>query len=320
MNKVKKISDSKVKTIGDIAAYVKKYDLGKSYRSIPFSKLTTLRMGGIIELLYFPNNIDSFIKVMKIIKKNNIKYFLIGNGSNVFANDKHYDGVVINLKEIDFTYELKDEYVKVSAGMSMAKLIFNLMKYDIGGLEFLVGIPGSIGGIIYMNAGAYGHNISEYILELKVLDKENNVRVLKRKNLNFSYRSSTIKEEGMIVLEAKLKVEGKKKELIKQEIKLYLQNRKENQPLDHFNAGCTFKNGEISSWKLIDEIGYRGYRVGDAGVSEKHSNFLINYGNASSLDMLHLIEILKYKVKEEKKIDLECEWIFVNFDLEENVV
>lgn len=320
MNKVKRIYENKVKNINDIALFIKQNNLGDVYKSIPFSKMTTLKIGGNIELLYFPNSINSFIKVLKLIRKNNIEYFLIGNGSNVLANDNPYKGIVINLREIDFKYKLKDNYVIASAGMGIAKLIFSLMKYDIGGLEFLIGIPGTIGGMIYMNAGAYGHNISEYIIELRVIDKDNNIKVLKREELEFSYRDSTIKENNMIVLDAKIKVERKEKEKIKEEIKFYLENRKENQPLQHYNAGCTFKNKDISSWKLIDEVGCRGFRIGDAGVSEKHANFLINYGNASAFEMMNLINYLKHKVRDEKSIELDCEWVFVNFDFAENEV
>lgn len=320
MNKVKRIYESKVKNINDIALFIKQNNLGNAYKSIPFSKLTTLKIGGNIELLYFPNSINNFIKILKLIRKNKIDYFIIGNGSNVLANDIPYRGIVINLKEIDFKYNLKENYVVASAGMGIAKLIFSLMKDDIGGLEFLIGIPGTIGGMIYMNAGAYGHNISEYIIELRVIDENNDIRVLKREELDFSYRNSTIKEKNMIVLDAKIKVERKEKEKIKEDIKIYLENRRENQPLQHYNAGCTFKNGDISSWKLIDEVGCRGFRIGDAGVSEKHANFLINYGNASAFEMFNLINYLKHKVRDEKNIELDCEWVFVNFDFAENEV
>lgn len=312
--------DQTKKKINDVYLYIRKNNFGRCLRKIPFSSITTLKIGGNIELLYYPKTKEALVNVLKLIRKNNIKHFIIGNGSNVLANDIYYDGIVINLREIESNFEIKETYVDVPAGMSMAKLIFSLMKYSLGGLEYLIGIPGTIGAMICMNAGAFNKSISENIIEISVIDKDSNLKKLRAKDLLFSYRNSNIKEEEMIVLDAKLSIVKKDKEKIKEEIKIYMQDRKEKQPLELCNAGCAFKNNIIPAWKLIDDVGLRDYRINDVGVSNKHSNFLVNYGKGNAFDMMNLINIIKSKIREAKNIEIECEWVFVNFDFHENEV
>lgn len=317
---MKRMSSIKVKTINDLNLYILNQNYGKTYTRFPFRDLTTLKIGGNIRLLFYPNSEQALLDVLSIINRNKFKYFLIGNGSNVLANDNYFDGVVIKLKDMNDYIRVNDDVVEVGAGLSIAKVIFSLMKYNLGGLEFLIGVPASVGGLICMNAGAFKENISDYLLELRVINKEGKIENIKREKLKFSYRTSSVKDDNMIVLSAKFKLVKSNREEIKNKIKKYLGLRKERQPLDTYNAGSTFKNSIVNSAKLIDECNLKGFNFNDAYVSNKHANFLINSNKASAFDMIRLIYYIKDVVRKEKGVELECEWVFINFDFEENVV
>lgn len=317
---MKKLSENKIKDIDDLSLYIKQQNYGKVFSRVPFKDLTTIKIGGNIKLLFYPNSEKALVDVLRIIKKNHFKYFIIGNGSNVLANDNFYDGIVIKLKDLNDYIKINDNFVEVGAGIGMAKLIFSLMKENLGGLEFLVGIPATIGGMVCMNAGAFNHSVSEFIEEIKIVNDDGKIEKIKKEKLYFSYRDSIVKEKKYIILSVRFKLIRKEKELIKKDIRKYLGIRKNKQPIDSFNAGCVFKNNINNSGKLIDECDLKGFSINDAMVSEKHANFLINKEKASAFEMMSLIYYVKDIVRREKNIELECEWVFINFDFEENVV
>ena len=294
--------------------YIKINNLGEYYTNKTFKDVTTLKIGGKIKLLFYPNTIENFIKFYKFYLMDK-KYHLtvIGNGSNVFANSKDYDGVVICFKKIKFKYSIIKNIVTVNSGVMIMDLINYCKNKKIGGLEKLSYIPATIGGMIKMNAGAYNYEISNQLLYITVIDKNGNIRVYNKKDIIFSYRKCNIEIDD-IILNCTFELNSKPKEEINKTMEYIKNNRKNKQPIEFYNAGSTFKNiNDIHIWKLIDSLGLRGYRINDAMISEKHCNFLINKKDCNSDDMIDLINFVKSKIKEKYNISIECEWNFINF-------
>lgn len=292
--------------------YIKNNKLGNIDLNNSFSNLTTIKIGGKIKLLYYPNTIDNFIKFYHYyLHFKDYPLIIIGNGSNLLVNSNDYNGIVISFKKIIFKYSIYKNYITISSGVMIMDLINYLKKINIGGIEKLSYIPATLGGMIKMNASAYNKTISDNLYYIKSIDELGNINIYYKKDIIFEYRKSNIKE---IILECCLYLESKKEKEIDETISFIKKNRIEKQPLDKYNAGSTFKNiNHIPIWKLIDGVGLRGYKVNNAMVSEKHCNFLINYNNCNSNDMIKLITIIMEKVKEKYNYNLECEWIFINF-------
>ncbi len=265
---------------------------------------TTYKLDGFIKEIVFPKDVLELKEVLKSLSGK--KYKIIGNGSNLIL-DESYDGVLINLKYFN-NIEFNDNVVKVGAGYSLPKFALECANKGLSGLVFASGIPGTIGGAVYMNAGAYGKEISDILKEVTILDDELNVKVLSKKELNSSYRDSIFKHKNYICLEAVFTLEHGDKDTILKEIKEIIETRKAKQPLEYPSAGSVFKNGEgYSAGRLIEKAGLKGTRVGDAEVSLKHANFIVNRGKAKASDIINLIEIVKKKIKEEDNIDLILE-------------
>ena len=285
--------------------YVNENDLGKIECDKSFKELTTIGCGGDIEILYYPENIDSLQKAYKFIKQKNLKYFVIGNGSNVLAKDAIFDGIVICLKKLKYTYKLLDNKIEVSAFYPTITLAYELAKKGLGDLSFLGGIPGLLGGAIYNNSGAYNDNISNHIINVKYIDTAGNIKILSKNDCGFSYRYSIFHDIEGIIIEATISVD----EIETMEI---LEKRKKtrqlSQPLNCKSMGSVFKNNPlIESWRVIDALHMRGFGIGDAQVSMKHTNFIINMGNASSNDVLSLIELIENRSRLEFGIILSSE-------------
>ena len=278
------------------------------------SKYTTYKVGGIAKYIIYPASIDKLVELVKLLRDNNIKFKVIGNGSNLIFSSKEYDGVIIKLNHLNnVIYE--DNIVTVEAGYSAIKLALETANMGLKGLEFASGIPGAIGGLTYMNAGAYLSEMSKIVDEVTVLDKDNNVITLKNKDMGFSYRHSICPEKGYIVLKVKLILEHGNKEDILALIEDRKRRRIESQPLEYPSAGSVFRNPEgLYSGKLIEDLGLKGYSIGGASVSVKHANFIINENNATAEDIRKLILYVKQRVKEEYGIDLICEQEFVNWE------
>ena len=275
---------------------------------------TTYKVGGIAKYFITPNDFDELIKLLKYLKDNNIKYMILGNGSNTIFSSKTYDGVIINLSNLN-KMKIDGNKIFVEAGYQLIKLSIDAMNNNLSGLEFASGIPANVGGAIYMNAGAYKSDMSEIIEEVTFLDENYELKTLRKDELNFSYRHSLFQEKNYIIISAILKLTSGNKEEIKALMDKRKQRRVESQPLEYPSAGSVFRNPseDIFAGKLIEDLGLKGYSIGDAKISEKHANFIINNGNATGEDIKALISLIKEKVKEKYNIDLIVEQKFVNF-------
>ena len=259
----------------------------------PMSRHTTFKVGGIADIFITVDSKEKLLKTLEMLK--NEKITIIGNGSNLLVTDEGIRGIV--LKYTANTCEINDTIVKVDSGMTNARLANALLNKELTGYEFAAGIPGTIGGAIVMNAGAYGREMKDVVLETEFLDFETNeIRIFKNEELNFEYRKSIIENKKGIILNATFKFEHGNKNEIDEKMKEYAQKRRDTQPLDMPSAGSTFKrgNGFITA-KLIDEAGLKGYSIGGAEVSTKHAGFIVNKGKATAKD---IIDLIKYVQKE----------------------
>lgn len=288
-------------------------ECGKILENVDMKKYTTYRAGGKAKLMVFPKNIEDLIKLLKYIKKNNIKYKVLGKGSNVLFSDSLYDGIIIKLDEFK-NIEINDTEIKVGAGYSLIGLSLKCARMGLSGLEFASGIPGTIGGAVFMNAGAYKSDMGYIVKEVKVLTPDLKIKTLSNKEMDFHYRTSFLaKNPDYICLEATLSLEKGNRDLILEVISDRKRRRLESQPLEFPSAGSVFRNPEGDyAGRIIEEMGYKGKRIGDAKVSDKHANFVINVGNAKGDDIKKLILEIHTKVKEEYGIELKIEQEFVD--------
>lgn len=289
---------------------LKTLNIGEVYENVDLKKYTTYKVGETANILALPNNIENLIKLLKYLNKNNIKHKIIGNGSNlIFLGN--YNGVLIKLEKIN-NITINETIVKAEAGISLIHLALKCSKLGLTGLEFASGIPGTIGGAIYMNAGAYNENMENIVRKVKILDENYNIKELSKEQLNFDYRTSIFQNKNYICLETELELKKGNTEEILDLIEKRKQKRIASQPLDYPSAGSVFRNPpNESAWKLIEGIGYKGKIIGGAKVSEKHANFIINIGSATGKDIKKLIEEIKTKVKEKYNIELKEEQGFV---------
>ena len=286
----------------DFTQYVYKNDLGQINIDKSFKDLTTIGCGGKIQTLYYPKNIDCLIRAYKFIKKNNLKYFIIGNGSNILASDLNYKGIVICLKKLPYFYKHKDDYITVSAFYPTIKLANDLADLGLGDLSYLGGVPGLLGGAIFNNAGAYNKTISDDLISIKYIDTSGSIKNITVDKLNLNYRSSVFHYIEGIIIEAKIRV---KKVQTKDLLILRKNKRQETQPLEYKSMGSVFKNDNlIPSWKIIDSLNLRGFRIGDAQISTKHTNFIINLGHAKSSEIINLINLIQTRSRLEYGIEL----------------
>lgn len=298
-------------------------------------KHTSFKIGGTADIFVRVKTIKELKHVIKIAKKENIYLTIIGNGSNVLVKDNGIRGIVVKL-DLDYI-SINNNVVTVGAGVKLGELAQKLLKEQITGFEFAAGIPGTIGGAVRMNAGAYGGEMKDIIIETKCLDLEEYERkiekiniddieiiqkdeitktpeilVLDNKHQEFSYRHSIFMQRKYIILETKLKLHKGNYEEIKAKMDEHMNSRKEKQPINMPSAGSTFKRGtDYITAQLIDECGLKGYSIGDAQVSEKHAGFIINKGNATAEDVINLIGHVQKIVYEKtgKHIELEIEII-----------
>ncbi len=280
----------------------------------PMSKHTSFKIGGTADVFVKANSIDNLKAILNFSKQNGIEYTIIGNGSNLLVKDNGIRGIVIKLDFKDIKIEnLNDKQVKVTAeaGAMLGSLAQTLAKENISGFEFASGIPGTIGGAVRMNAGAYGGEFKDIVVKTKCMDENGNIIVLNNEEQKFSYRHSIFSEEKLIILETELLLNiEENSEEIRRKMAEYLESRKAKQPLNFPSAGSTFKRGaDFITAKLIDECGLKGFSIGGAQVSEIHAGFVVNTGNATAEDVLNLVNYVKEKVFEKfgKEIELEIE-------------
>ena len=293
---------------------LEKLNLEKIEKDISLSTLTTYKTGGIAKLVVYPNNINNLKQMLKLIHKYNIKYFILGKGSNTLFSDKEFNGVIIKLDKLN-NFKIKQTEIYVESGMILSKLVQASVKNELTGLEFAIGIPGTIGGAIYMNAGAYGNNMSNIVKSVIVLNEKFQIKEIPLEKLKFDYRYSIFQDnKNLICVAANIKLEHGNHDEIASKIKENLLKRKNSQPLEYPSAGSVFRNPEGNyAGKIIEELGLKGKNIGGAEISTKHANFIINKNNASSSDILKLIKLVQEEVKDKYKIDLKLEQQLVNW-------
>jgi UDP-N-acetylmuramate dehydrogenase len=283
---------------------------GKVLRNASLKKYNTYQIGGSSKYIIFPNSIDNLINLIQKLNKENVKYYLLGNGSNVILPDDDFDGVIIILIELN-KINIDNDYVTVETGAMLNYL--NSYLLNLGYVNFidLSMIPGTIGASVKGNAGAYGSNISDTLESITVLIN-NEIKVLKKSDIEFNYRSSNI--DG-IILSAMFKLVKGNVTLAKKEMQEKALKRIRTQPLDYPSCGSVFRNPDnTSAGKLIEEAGFKGKVIGGAKVSEKHANFIINYRDAKSSDIIELINAIKSSVYDKNKISLVLEQKIVKWD------
>lgn len=282
------------------------------YKDEPMSKHTSFKIGGNADYFIKVQYAQELEQILEFAKNESIPFHIVGNGTNLLVRDGGIRGLVIKLEFYGCKVEKKEDnaYLTVGSGMTLAGLAFFALENEFSGLEELSGIPGTIGGAIRMNAGAYGTEMKDIVVNSKCMDENGKIIELDLPSHEFGYRKSAFKNNNLIILETTIKLKYGSKDEIKQKMDKYKISRIEHQPLEFPSAGSTFKRREdIPTAKLIDDCGLKGYSIGDAEVSKKHSGFIINKGNAKAEDVLELVNYVKTKVKEEFDKDIELEII-----------
>ena len=282
------------------------------YRNEPMKKHTTFRIGGPADYYLCPHSAKEIQKVVEICREEKIPYFILGNGSNLLVSDKGYRGAVIQLWKNVSDIRVDGCLIEAKAGASLAKIAAQALEEGLTGMEFAAGIPGTLGGAVVMNAGAYGGEMKDILKEALVMDEEGKIFTLEKENLKLGYRTSIVKEKGYIVLAATLELKPGNREEIRKLMEDLKQRRAEKQPLDMPSAGSTFKRPEgYFAGKLIMDAGLRGFSVGGAQISEKHCGFVVNTGEASASDVLNLIREVQKRVRENSGVEVETEVKFL---------
>ena len=259
-----------------------------------------------------PNDIDKLLDLINYLNKNNIKYYVLGKGSNVILPDDEFNGVIISLELLNKVV-INDNTIDAQCGVTLASLGMLAINNSLSGFEYLVGIPGTLGGALYGNAGVKDHTIYDYLESVLVIRNGEYVR-LQKKDIKIDYRHTEFKENNDILVSAIFKLDSGNTNEMKEIVNESRIKRINSQPLEYKNAGSVFKNpqGDYAG-RLIENLGLKGYKIGGAEVSEKHANFIVNTGNATSEDIKKLIMYIKSKVKDEYDIELELEQIIVSW-------
>lgn len=276
----------------------------------PMSRHTTFRVGGKAACFIKISNTEQLKRLIPYFKAVEIPYFILGNGSNLLVGDHGYDGVILQLKEKFNRIETEGSLLRAQAGALLSQAAQCALEHSLAGFAFASGIPGTVGGGVMMNAGAYGGEMKQIVEEVTVLDENGEVLVLDNETMEFGYRTSIIKNRHFTVLEVTFRLKEGNREEIRREMDELSAKRREKQPLNFPSAGSTFKRPEgYFAGKLIMDAGLRGYSIGGAAVSEKHCGFVINKGNATAIDVSEVIAEVQERVKDKFGVTLECEVI-----------
>ena len=276
----------------------------------PMKKHTSFKIGGTADYFFKATTLEELQNIIKFAKIKKLPTTIIGNGSNLLVTDKGIRGLVIKIDINKLKIEKKDKFavVEVGAGNKLMALATKMKDEELSGLEGLSGIPGSVGGAVVMNAGAYGKEMKDVVLSTTCIDKNGKLYTFSNEEQEFSYRNSIFQKKDYIIIETKLKLEYGKKDEIQKRMEEYFKSRKEKQPIEYPSAGSSFKRQEgIITAKLIDDVGLKGYKIGGAQVSEKHAGFIVNYNNATATDVINLINYIKEKVYNKYGIKIEEE-------------
>ncbi|SFR84070.1 UDP-N-acetylmuramate dehydrogenase [Anaeromicropila populeti] len=289
--------------------------IGKSQikKGEPLSKHTTFKIGGPADYFISPEKEESLSELIKVCNEYEIPFYVIGNGSNLLVGDNGFRGVIIEMQN-QFSkiqiepWEGATKRITAGAGIMLSKLSGEAARNALTGLEFAAGIPGTLGGAVAMNAGAYDGEIKDCIVSAKVMTRQGEILVLTREQLELSYRKSIIQKEGYIVIEAVFSLKNGYESAIRQKMQDFNQRRREKQPLEYPSAGSTFKRPEGNfAGKLIMDAGLKGFRVGDMMISDKHCGFMINVGNGTAYDAVQLMNKVDIIVYEKFGVHLEPE-------------
>ncbi|MFE5388352.1 UDP-N-acetylmuramate dehydrogenase [Bacillus thuringiensis] len=284
-------------------------DVGRVLVKESLARYTTMKIGGPADILIVPKHVAGIEKTLQLVKQYKTKWTVIGRGSNLLVSDQGIEGVVIRLGEGLDHLEVEKHKVRVGSGYPLIKLSTLLSRQGLAGLEFASGIPGSVGGAVYMNAGAHKSDISSVLSKALILFEDGTIDWLMNKELEFSYRASVLqtKRPG-IVLEAEFQLQAGKREEIVRSMQNNKDYRRETQPWNHPCAGSVFRNPiPHFAGDLVEKAGLRGYRIGGAQISEMHGNFIVNTGGASAQDVLSLIELIKHTIKDKFDVDMHTE-------------
>lgn len=283
-------------------------DEKRIYTDEPMKKHTTFRVGGNADFFVVPKTIDEVKRVVMLCMEQDMPYYVLGNGSNLLVGDKGYRGVVIQIYKEMNNIIVEGHKMRVQAGALLSKIGSVALEAGLTGFEFAAGIPGTMGGAVVMNAGAYGGEMKDVLEEVTVLTKEGEVLTLSKEELDMGYRTSVVAKREYIVLEAILVLELGDRDAIKARMDELKVQRTTKQPLEFPSAGSTFKRPEgYFAGKLIQDAGLRGFQVGGAQVSEKHCGFVINNGNATAADIVELMNQVSERVKDKFGVELEPE-------------
>lgn len=284
-------------------------NLGLLLENEPLSKHTTFRVGGPARILVIPNSKDSLIETIRLVHQYGIPFKVIGRGSNLLPSDQVFEGIIIKCDKGLDHIEINETLVTVGAGVSTILLANKMAKNELGGLEFISGIPGSLGGAVYMNAGAYNKEIKDILVKALIMDETGELNWISNEEMQFTYRTSIMQsEKGWILIEAVLQLEVGNYDEIMELMKARKVRRVESQPTNLPSAGSTFRNPNPHfSWKLIEDSGLRGVRIGGAEVSQKHCNFIVNVGGATATDIYNLIRHVQQVVLEKHGVELHPE-------------
>lgn len=295
---------------------LEKLDVGEMIEDEPMYKHTTYKVGGPARIYLKVKDVDSLIKTIKYCSKHRVKYLVIGRGSNLLFSDREYEGLIISLNECFNEIKVNGSTMIAQAGVPMISLSYQAAKIGLSGFEFMGGIPGSIGGGIYMNAGAYKYDLASVVKTVTLLNEKHEVVTFNNEQMDFSYRHSICQDNRkLIVLEVTFELTAKSPDEIKAVLDKRKERRMSSQPWNMPSAGSVFRNPQDKpAWQYIDECGLRGYEIGGAQVSPKHSNFIVNNGYASAKDIYDLIMLVQEKVNEKFGVKLRREVGLINWE------
>lgn len=277
-------------------------------QSEPLKKHTTFRIGGPAEFFITPESSTQLSRVITFCKENGVPCVVLGNGSNVLAPDEGLLGVVLCTKKLNRFTWLEENVIEAECGITLSALASEITKKEMTGFEFAAGIPGTLGGAVLMNAGAYGGEIKDVLVSAKTITKDGVEKTYTKEELQLGYRSSIIQENGEIVLSATFALKKGNHETIVSTIREMNEKRRDKQPLEHGSAGSTFKRPEgYFAGKLIEDAGLKGYRVGDVMVSDKHCGFVVNVGDGTKEQAMDVISHVQEEVKSKFNVELELE-------------
>jgi len=280
---------------------------GRVLFDAPMRKFTSIKVGGPADSLLFPTNVEELRKVVRYATRKDIPFLILGRGTNLVIRDKGIRGWVISLTQGMKRVQMEGEIVEAEAGLSLQRLVQFTIQKGLTGFEPFFGIPGTVGGGLAMNAGAWGAELKDLLLSITLMKEDGEVVERSRGRLNFSYRSLTL-PSSWIILKGRFQLRRGKKEEILERVKSYSEMRKRTQPLDYHSAGSIFKNPEEGpAGKWIEEAGLKGFRMGQAMISDLHANFIINLGKATAEQVINLMEWVEKRIYEETGISLERE-------------